>query len=413
MTLESFKKLALETSPEVREARELYEASDKAYKGQLAASVLPTLAFTGQTYPYGHNPADGYRFQTWRLNRNDMNFNTTANLNLFNSFQDVQKTRYSSLSRGSAQSGFEAARQDRAFSAIQTFFDLDSKSQLLEVARQNLDAQQEQYQQTLDLHHNGMKSLSDLLKSETDWRSSELRLVSAQAEQKAALVRFNLLIDRPGSQPALLQADLATGTTDLPRVEADLALALTRRPEVSRVRKEFERSAVALEQAAQGLLPTFSANAVWNRSDAATFGRPAAASTVPNPNYQVGLTLALPFNFNVVTQAFSYAGARADKRRARSAVDAALRLVRQDVHGAFINLERATLSYGISLKKEDIARRNLDLINGQYRQGSADVIHLAQAQTDFLNAQVERTLALHDIFINRALYKRAVGEPLW
>ena len=57
--------------------------------------------------------------------------------------------------------------------------------------------------------------------------------------------------------------------------------------------------------------------------------------------------------------------------------------------------------------------KSLELVGRQYRQGAADAIRMNQAQNDYLNARVERALALHDIFIDRARYQRAVGDPLW
>jgi outer membrane protein TolC len=416
LTVSSYTALAMESSPEVRAADEAWRASDAAYKSQFAAMVLPTAAFTGTAYPYGHNPANGYVFQTWRLNRSDMSFNTTLNYNLFNSFQDLQKTRAASLAREAAARALLAARQDRAFAAVQAYFDLDSKNELLEVARQNLKAQSEQHQQSLDLYNHGMKSLADLLKSETDWRSSQLRLVSAEADQKTSLSAFNTLIDRGPLDAAPLNASLTPGTTDLPQIAGDLARSMERRPEVVAARAQLERAKVAFEQAVQGLLPTVKVDATWNRSDTANFGgAPVAASTlgIPNPNYYVGLSLSLPFGFNGVSQAYGIVQARAERRRAESALETQRRAVTQEVTGAYIGLEKDLRTHEVAAIKEGIAKRALDLVGDQYRQGSADAIRMNQAQNDYLDARVQRVLALHDIMIDRARYKRAVGEPVW
>lgn len=406
--VEGYKRLVLDASPEVQQALETYEAAGAAYKSTLAGASLPTLSFTALAVPYGHNPDNGYR-----LNRSEVKFNTTATWNLFNGFQDYQKTRAASSSKNAAEKNLRAARQSRAFAAISAFYDLNSKTQLLEVAQKNLEAQEKQYRSTQDLYRNGMRSLSDMLKGETDWSSSQLRLVRAAAEHKTALMLFNTLINRPAWGLAPLRADLAPGATELPKIAADLASALSQRPEVQKAKFDLERSKTLLQQAAQGIFPNLAVNAVWNRVDSATFGHASAASSIPNPNYQLGLNLSLPFNFNIVSQAQNYLAARADKKRAEAVLTAALRQVQQDVHSAYINLERSTLSYDISTQKEDIAQRNLKLVTDQFAQGSADSIRLAQAQTDYLDAQVERTLALNEIFINRALYLLAIGEPLW
>lgn len=407
LSVESYTRLVLENSPEVRQAGDILAQADALYKSQLSAAILPTLAVTGQATPYGHDPLDSNRFHTLRLKRTAMNFNTTVSWNLFNGLQDFQKVRASSFSRNAAEKSLEAARQERAHEAINAFYDLSSKSQLLEVARQNLSAQEEQFRQTADLYRNGMKSLSDMLKGETDWRSSELRLLSAQADYKTALAQYNTLINRKPLEPAELKTSLGPGATTLPLIDEDTSRALSRRPEVLRARSEWEKSRVALEQAVQGIVPNLSMNATWTRS---YLGPP---SNTTNPNHQIGLSLTLPVQFNIVSQAYSYLGAKAETRRSAGALEAVTRRVKHDSSKAYIRVERAILTYQVSLQKEALSQRNLALVKDQYRQGSADAIRLAQAQIDFLNSQVERTQALHDIHTSRAQYKFAIGEPLW
>jgi len=408
-TISSYTAVALASSPEVRSAEDAYNAADAALKGQAAAMVLPTLGFSYTQYPYGHDPLSSYRYEHGRFAPRLGQAVTTANWNLFNSFEDLQKTRAAAMTRRAARAAWTAARQDRAFAAISAFYDLDSKTELLGVAQQNLRDQKKQYDQSLDLYKNGMKSLADLLKSETDMRSSELRLISAESERKKALVEFNDLIDRGAFAEAALTVNLQAGATDLPLVEADFSRALELRPEVVQAREELDRARVAVQQAVQGFLPSLKADATWTRTRYAAGG----GTTLPNPNHQVGLSLSLPVGFNGFTQGWAVSSARAQQRRAEAARRSAERTVKSDVYNAYINLERVSSSYTVALLKEEIAARSLELVGRQYQQGAADAIRMNQAQNDYLNARVERALALHDIFIDRARYKRAVGEPLW
>jgi len=413
MTAAEYVKAALAASPEVRQADEAWRTADDAYKAQLSAMLLPTIAFTATEYPWGDDPSLGYVHHGWRIRRNDVGTNATATLNVFNGFQDLLKTRSAAAARDSAASALEAARQDRSYAALQAFYALGARARLRDVAREDLRAQEEQYKQTQGLYRDGLKGLADLYKSETEWHASEIRLISAEDDYKAAQQPFNSLLDRAPWTDASVVPELTPGATDLPRLEDDAAALPRRRPEIARSLADAQKAQEAEKQALLGMFPTLSVNAVWNRQQLASVGVPASSLGIPNPNSQVGLSLSLPLGYNGATQAFSYAGARAEKRRARAAAEASLRSARDELYAAWVNLERATVTWGLSLRQEEIAGQGLAIVEAQYRQGTADALRMAQARSDLLAARVQTATALQDIFVNRAAYKRAAGVPLW
>ncbi|OGS37135.1 MAG: hypothetical protein A2506_07110 [Elusimicrobia bacterium RIFOXYD12_FULL_66_9] len=406
LTAPAYVTLALAASPEVRQAEESFRGADGAYKALFATMVLPTLSFTAQSYPYGDDPLLGYQHHRLRLRSSDMTANTSVNWNLFNGFKDVLKVRSAAAARDSASKALDAARNERAFAAVQVFYQLSARERLLAVAREDLRAQSDQYRETEDLYKHGLKSLSDLYKSETEWRSSEIRLISAEADYKGSLQPFNEMISRPPWEAHSLPDDLTPGATELPRIEEDAALIVQRRAEIARSLRDADRAVEQERQSLLGLFPDAALNAAWNR-------REKGPGSAPSPNSQVGLSLSLPFGFNVVTQGYDYAAARAEKRRARAAADAALRTAREELYAAWVGLERASLIYGLAARQEEIAARGLEIVETQYRQGTTDALRMAQARSDFLSARVQRATALQNIFVNRAAYRRAAGVPLW
>ena len=408
-TAGAYVRAVLDASPEVRQAAALFEASRQAWKSQAAAAWMPTFGVAVGATPYGHDMTESGRFQHWSLSRPDVSLSESVKLNVFNGFADYFKVRQTSLARDVAGAVLEAARQDRAFAAAQAFYDLGLKDRLLEVSSENLRTQKEGYDLTLDLYHNGMKSLADLLKSETDWHSSELRLTQAEADRRRSLLQLNLLVGRPADASALLETDLQPGATDLPRLAADLEFALSRRPEMVSARLAVETAETAVSESMRAGAPQFSVDASWNRTG--NGGR--VGNSEPNPNYQLALSLALPAGFNGVSQVFNVSAARARAGASRQDLAAAARRVRSDVHTAHIALAQSLDTYRIATVKEDIAQRSLDLVNEQYKQGSADVIRLAQAQLDYLQSRTERAQALFGAFVSRFQYRLAIGDPLW
>ena len=412
-TAQDYLQAVLATAPDVAESRESYNIARRQWLSQIGSAALPTVSFTALDYPWGYNPINGYAFNSWRLNRDDMSFNTTFNWNVFNSFKDYESVKFASWSKESALQSWNAARQSRALAALAAFYDLHLKEQVLEENRQNLAAEDEQYRVTKDLYHHGLKSLADLLKSETDLRSSELGVASAEADRLTSLMKFNVLLDQSPDAPAALVAEASPASTEAPPVKQDLGRALGSRPEALKAQADLSRAQTAFVQSIQNNLPTFAANATWNRDDQASFGVPSSSLGIRNPNYYVGLSLTLPLGFNLFSQTQNVLASKADKRRLAQVLRDVDRQVVQDVYSAFIQLDAALKAYRIATLKEDIAKRSLDLVVEQYRQSTADAIRLSQAQLDYLNARVQRSQALHDASINRAQYRLAIGEPLW
>ena len=409
MTAVQYVQATLAGSPEVRAAEEAWRTADDSYKAQVAAMLLPTLSFTAQDYPYGDDPSLDYTHHAWRLRRSDVTTNTTANWNLFNGFQDWLKARLAREARDTAARVLEAARHDRAYAALQTFYALCARARLRDVAREDLLSQEEQYKQTQTLYRDGVKGLGDLYKSETEWHASEIRLASAEDDYKAAQQPFNSLLGRAPWDAASVVAELTPGATDLPRLEDDAAALPKLRPEIAAALSDAAKAKTAEEQALVGLFPSLALNATWNQQDLASVGVPSSSLGIVSPNRQVGLTLSLPFGFNGATQGFNYAGARAERRRAKAAADLALRAARDELYAAWVNLERATIVWGLSVRQEDIASRSLAVVDAAYRQGTADALRMAQARSDLLSARVQTATALQDIFVNRAAYRRAAG----
>ncbi|MBI5630012.1 MAG: TolC family protein [Elusimicrobia bacterium] len=411
-TQESYLRLALENSPELRSAEAAAEAASAKWKEAVGDAWLPALSAEAQAAPWGKNPLHSDRFSSWRLNGSDVKYDASLSLNLFNSFLDSRKIRQAALSRDLSRARLDEVRQDRALQAVKAYLDLALKQGLKEVADSDLEAQKAQYLLTQDLYKNGMKSKSDLLKSETDWRSSELRAFAAEAERRKSLYRFNVLISRDPEEPSRLES-LVPPEPLSGEFPASARKAVLERPEMRQAELALAQARTSAASALQKLFPTLSAAAHWSAAKAATFGDPSLGTGRSRPNYYLGVSLSLPAGFNGFSQWQERASAAAELRKSREDREALVRRVREEVYVARINFDLALNSFRLGRQRQDIARDNLELVTQQYRQGSADVIRLAQARQDYLQSRVELERLLHDSRLGWIQYRQAVGEPLW
>jgi outer membrane protein TolC len=409
----TYVRAVLEDSPELAQSRESLAAAQAKLDSQFAHTFFPALSFSASMTPAKLAAGSRYTFEAWRLGANDLSLDPALNWNLFDSWQDARSLKSASLSRDMAAEDLQSARQGRVLAALRAYYGLLQAQKLAEVSRQNLQSQHEAFLLTQDRYKHGMKSLSDLLKTETDWRSAELDVATDEAQERLARFRFNSLIRRDEGLPAALETSLSLDTTDIPVLEAGLRTALIDRPEVRKDRMQLEAAEIGLRQSLQSALPALALDFGLSHSVAADFEKRTDSFGWRTAVYGFTLKLSLPSSFNFYSQLKDVSAAKAAWRKSRGASEEFRRGVREEVYQAHIGLLRAVKSYEIAVRKEDISKQNLDIVLEQYSQGSADVIRLSQARLDYVNSQVQRMRAFYDASINRAEYRRAAGERLW
>jgi outer membrane protein TolC len=409
----AYVRAALEASPAVRQSRDRLEAARLREKSQFARTMLPTLSLSASMNPAELAPQNRFTFDAWRGSANDWSVSPSMSWNLFNNFKDSIANRTSALSSESGKESVEIARQQQALDALQTYYRTLRAERLVAVAEQNRKIQKDSYDLTQDRYKHGMKSLTDLLKTETDWRSAELELENRKAQYRLSLFQFNVLIERDEGTEVLFPADLQLGTTEAPRLDDGLRDAMRARPEMRRNRNELETADLAWRRAKIDAGPTLSLDFSYSDPVTGSFQTTRTEFGLQDATYGFTLKLSLPSSFNVYSQVQTLRAARADWRRSRETRTALSRTVRTEVYRTHNELLRALRSYEIALRKEDISRQNLELVKEQYSQGSANVIRLSEAQRDFVRAQTERLDAFRDANIGRASYRRAIGESIW
>jgi outer membrane protein TolC len=410
MDADSYLRVVLESAPEIASAGQAYKAAEASWRQAQAEAWLPTFSAEARGNPWGHNPLNGNRWNSLQLNADNITYSLGASFNLFNSFYDWRRITQARLSRDAAMAAFDSVRQALAVKALTSYLDLFLKQKLKQVADANREAQKAQYELTLDLYRHGMKSKSDLLKSETDWKSSQLRSFSQESERRKTLYRFNLLADRAAEAEAELP-DLTQGATRFLSLDEALGQAAVQRPELRKSAAELRNSQLSAQGAAQNFLPKLAATLNWNQTRSASFGATAPATS--DPSYVLGLTLSLPVGYTGASQALAYSAARAQARQAAFERAALLRSVRESIYNAHVELDLAFQSYRVGVERERSARESLEIVLAQYQQGASDVIRLAQVRADYLQAQIDSLTFLHDTQLRWLQYRHALGEPLW
>lgn len=405
-TLDGYLKEVYSVSHDLKQAEEGVRLARSSYVTSLASFYLPSILLSASNAPYS-----SYNSPRLLFSRNNTAAGVSASLNLFNNFRDKLVLDSSRLDRDSSDVALFTARQDLTLSALNSYYDVLRKKQLLKVADASVTAYEEQYKKAQQYYKEGLKSYSDVLKSELNFRLSQLTEMRYAEDYRNSVMAFNTLVYRQPEEEADLAEIAGVSDTSMPVLEADLAFALDGRPDLRQARISLDQKKISRKKAYIGWFPDFSVDAAYNRQGLFGMGNPPAGTV--NPSYSVGMSLSLPIGPGTFSDMNSNLSAAIDLARSeRALVEAELR-AKKEIISAWHSRALALKSYEVAKMSADISAQNLVIVNEKYSQGRASMIELDTAQSDDLNAKNSLANSFFDLLLNRVSYDRTVGRKIW
>ncbi len=252
----------------------------------------------------------------------------------------------------------------------------------------------------------------DVLGSEADLATAEVRLERARGEARKAVLELGRIIGLEGG------AELAL-VDDIPRPALDDTLdadALVRSAlEAHPVIRAEEARAVAADRSADAARgarwPAVSASAGYSRSDRSTgFGSFFDVDPAGTRGFSFGLSTRLPiFDRFQNTAQVAQADAQADD--ARQAVRAARLRVEQEVRAAVIDVENARRALRLAEQAAAVSRERVELTQERYQAGGVDFVQLQSVLRSAADAERAELQARLDLATGWVTLREKVGTP--
>jgi len=405
-TLDSYLAEVFAVSHTLKQAEESLELSRSGYLYSLASFYLPSVSVSAANTFYSSSRSPRLAFA-----KNNTTAGLSASLNLFNNFKDKLGLDSARLGRDSTELALFSARQDLTISALNTYYDVLRKRQLRKVAQASLAAYEEQFRKAQAYYKDGLKSYSDVLKSELNFRSSQLSEMSYAESCRNSEMAFNTLVYRQPDEEALLAE--VTGVSDLgmPDLSADLAYALANRPDLRQARLSLEQKKIARKEARIGWLPNLSADASYSRQGLLGLGDPAPGAL--NHSYSAGVSLSLPLGVGTLGVNNSNLSAEIELARSQRSLLSDELAAKKEIISAWHSRALALKSYEVAKMQAEISAENLAIVKEKYSQGRAGIIELNDAQSDELSAQNSLANSFFDLLLDRISYDKTVGRKIW
>ena len=370
-TLQQYIALYLNYSPQLQTETNKLKIEHNTYKNAFTTAFLPSFSLgVSASETYGRN----YHFSSWEdFQHGDSYGQAQGSWNLFNSGKDVLNYKMASLDWQIAQINYDSTVQQYVLEAVQTYYNLLLSQKLLQVYEDDLAVAKKQYEQDSILYENGLKTRSDLLSSDTNWRSSQLSLFSAQNDYANALKNFNIAINRPIEAPARLDENIPQDLPALPPLDQDLTTAIAHRYDARTRRLSLKQSDITQ-----------------------TLGN---LNTLPSVFVDLFANTGRGFSTHEKWDYLEY--------------EQFLRSLRDDVVETRNTLSLKMRSLEISKLRLQAATEKFDATQLKYKNGLMGATDLTVARQELISAQVDYATLLSELTLSRLRYQYALGEQLY
>jgi len=309
----------------------------------------------------------------------------------------------SSKSRAQAEEkNTEATREQILLQVNSAYFSGLEAQSVLGVARQTVDTRQALLDQVTELARNKLKSDLDVSFANVNLEEGKLLLAQAQNDLKASFAALATLMG--------LREEVSFALADVPypgpltaQTAELVSEALQFRPELARLRLEYE-AALQFSKAEKKLLyPTISA--------IGTAGVVPIRDTAHLPdNYAAaGVNLSLP-----IFAGGLYSARRRESELRAQAAEQTLRdeenNVIREVRLARLNADYTMERVSLTAKLLEHANQAFELTQARYNLGSSSIVDLSQAQLNKTSAEIAQANAKYQYHLQRAILDFQIGK---
>jgi len=410
LTVQDAVRLALERSPNVADALARIEGARAALAAARAA-FRPVVSMD-VSYLYGNAPS-AYLFK--RIDARNLprvvDFNhpgtfdnfeggVTLNWNLWNGGRDRLAEWAAETGVEGASAGRRAVENGLVAGVVTAFLNARAAAEFRVADDASMKTVAAQVEEKRVRVEGGQALRSDLLSLQVRLAEAKAARIRTDVARRLALAALRRLMALPpGAEFEIVLSDV--NLTGLPGTVAEgVAEAYRRRPELAAARRAVETARMQEERARRARLPRLDLQARWyGDDDALAF----------DSNATIGLALTFDI-FDGGRKAAGIKAARSALRRVEEADRGALLQVAHEVEDAYLRLEEAQARLAVAEEAVGASEETLELVEKQYRGGSATITRYLDAEAARTRARTTRIAARLDVERTRVEVARALGR---
>ncbi len=294
--------------------------------------------------------------------------------------------------------------QDVALKVEEAYYQLLTARELERVAVQTVRQTKYHVDLAQARHQNGIAARSDVLKAQTAKADAYLQLVRVKSQVRIIRGQLaNAMGLPPAASFALAELPPNPQTGEAADIKRLMDEAVGRRPELSAALADMAGDRAKIKAAKARYWPMIFLNSNYGLRDR-TF--------IPSRDeWSIGLGLSLPL-FDGFDREYTIQETQANLAAATSSYKTLRHDIELEVWTAYSQLSEAAQAISAAQTMVASAEESARVTEGEYKNGSASIIGLIDAQTARTSANVQLAQSRFAWYIARAGLERAVGRSL-
>ena len=400
---------AMEHNIQLRQARNTYLSGIEDTK-QARAALFPSLSASTSQSLANYPSSD--------VTDNNMytgSYNLNASMSLFRGGSLSTALKQQKVQNEMDLLSVEETANDIRIAIIQAYMQCLYAAETVTVNRSTAEASKAQRDRAEEMWKAGSISRVDFAQLESQWKSDEYQVVSAQASYDEYLLQLKQLLELDIMDEMNLAGPEVTQEQVLSVLpsKSDIYLAaLDAMPEVERGTLSVQAAELEIRQARAGFFPSISLSAGVGTSFMTATGAGTATGSTPgyrtgnqywnNFHENIGITLSIPIYSNRSNRT-ALNKARLSAENTRLEKLGIEKDLLKEVESAYLGALSNQSRYAAALQQEDYARQSYDLTYEQFSLGVKNTVELITAQNELTSAQQEVLQAKYMTLLNLEL----------
>jgi outer membrane protein len=320
----------------------------------------------------------------------------------YNFYQIKEKN----ASKHSAYSSYQLTRQELVLSVKQAYFNVLQAKMLLGIQQEALKRSEEQLKIAQTRYDLGSASFSDVLKAKVLYGDVKLALITADNNVPLAKATLNSIMGQNVDTPLEVEENLTQPAFPY-SYEDGLAQAAEANPSVQKAKFDYESAKAQMGLARSTFFPTFnlSGRYSWNNPNLDQI------KNIRTRDYNWSLGASISFAiFENFQRKRNLSSAKANLNSNKENYRQTQNDVALQVKQAYIGVQQAQESIGLTNDKLQSAKEDLDLVQEKYNLGAASILDLLDAEVSYKQAESDQVQALYNYNLAVAQFEQAIGK---